>query len=257
MIMALLKALLMPLPWILLLLIVGLILSRPSQNKRRIKTGRYMILTGTLFLFFLSLLPVSNLIIYSLEGKYVPVSDEALSSLDIMVIIDGGLNAVGSHKDNPEPSGITYSRLLNGVRFYKQSSAEILALSGGVSQPDTESAAEVMKKIAMELGVQESSIVIETNSRNTMENASELVKVLPEGQGRRIGLVTSTLHIKRATKAFSKSFPNDTIVPIPVNHQYNPVPFNITTIVPSAGVFANSSQVLRDWIALLWYTIKC
>jgi uncharacterized SAM-binding protein YcdF (DUF218 family) len=216
-----------------------------------------MILTGTLILFVLSLLPVSNLIVYSLEGKYVPVSDEALSSLDVMVILDGGLNAVGSYKDNPEPSGITYSRLLNGVRFYKQSSADILALSGGAFLPDTESAAEVMKKIAIELGVPESDIVIETKSRNTMENASELVKVLPKGQGRRIGLVTSSLHIQRATRAFSKSFPNDTIIPIPVNHQYNPVPFDIKTVIPSAGVFANSSQVLRDWIALLWYTIRC
>lgn len=255
--MFLLKALLMPLPWILLLLIAGFILSRPTQKKRRIKTGRYMILTGTLILFILSLLPVSNLIVYSLEGKYVPVSDEALSSLDIVVILDGGLNAVGSYKDKPEPSGVTYSRLLNGVRFYKQSSADILALSGGTLLPDTEPSAEVMKKIAMELGVPESEIVIETKSRNTMENASELVKVLPKGQGRRIGLVTSTLHIQRATKAFSKSFPGDTIVPIPVNHQYNPVPFSATTMVPSAGVFANSSQVLRDWIALFWYSIRC
>ncbi len=255
--MALLKVFLMPLPWILLLLAVGLILTRPSKNKRRIKIGRYMILVGILILFVLSLLPVSNLIVYSLEGKYIPVSDEALSSLDIVVILDGGLYAVGSYKDNPEPSGITYSRLLNGVRFYKQSSADILALCGGVSQPDTESAAEVMKKIAMELGVPESNIVIETKSRNTMENASELVKVLPAGKGRRIGLVTSSLHIRRATKAFSRRFPNDTIVPIPVNYRYNPVRFGPTTVVPSANVLAKSSQALRSWIALLWYTIRC
>ena len=255
--MALLKALLMPLPWILLLLIVGWILSRPSQKKRRIKTGRYMILTGTSFLFVLSLLPISNLIVYSLEGKYIPVSDVALSSLDIVVILDGGLYAIGNYKDNPEPAGITYSRLINGVRFFKQSSASTLALSGGVVQQNTVSGAEVMKKIAMELGVSENSIVIETKSRNTMENASELAKVFPKGQDRRIGLVTSTLHIQRATKAFSKSFPDDIIIPIPVNQQYNPVPFNITNIVPSAGVFANSSQVLRDWIALFWYTIRC
>ena len=105
--MALLKVLLMPLPWILFLLIVGLILIKPSQNKRRIKIGRYVILAGTLILFALSLLPVSNFIIYSLEGKYVPVSDKILSSLDIVVILDGGLYAVGSYKDNPEPAGIT------------------------------------------------------------------------------------------------------------------------------------------------------
>jgi uncharacterized SAM-binding protein YcdF (DUF218 family) len=255
--MALLKVLLMPLPWILFLLIVGLILIKPSQNKRRIKIGRYVILAGTLILFALSLLPVSNFIIYSLEGKYIPVSDKILSSLDIVVILDGGLYAVGSYKDNPEPAGITYSRLLNGVRFFKRSSAGTLALCGGVSQPDTEPAAEAMKKIAMELGVPECDIVIEKKSRNTMENASELAKVLPKGQKRRIGLVTSALHIRRATKAFSKYFPDDTIVPIAVNSKYNPVPLDITTVVPSARVLADSSQVFRAWIALLWYTIKC
>lgn len=255
--MALLKVLLMPLPWILLLLIVGLILTRPSKNKRTIKIGRYMMFTGTLILFLLSLLPMSNLIALSLEGKYVPVSDDVLSSLDIVVILDGGLYVVGSYRDNPEPAGITYSRLLNGVRFFKQSSASTLALSGGISLRDTKPAAEVMKKIAMELGVSETDIIIETKSHNTMENASELAKVLPTGHGRRIGLVTSSLHIRRATKAFIKYFPNDIIEPIPVNYQYNPVRFSLTTIVPSAGVLANSSQSLRCWIALLWYTIRC
>jgi len=45
-----------------------------------------------------------------------------------------------------------------------------------------------MKELALVLGVQESTIITETRSRTTMENAAELVKLLPPAEQRQIGL---------------------------------------------------------------------
>jgi len=63
-----------------------------------------------------------------------------------------------------------------------------------------------MKALALELGVQESKIITEKRSGTTMENAAELVKLLPPAKQRRIGLVTSALHMLRSEKTFNPHF---------------------------------------------------
>jgi hypothetical protein len=56
-------------------------------------------------------------------------------------------------RDYPMPSGATYFRLFSSVRFFKQSGAETLILCGGGLQANSETDAEVMGRLAAELGV--------------------------------------------------------------------------------------------------------
>jgi len=100
-------------------------------------------------------------------------------------------------RDYPKPSDATYSRLLNGVRAFKQSGAKTLILSGGGPRPNSGSEAEVMRRLAAKLGVPEKNTMTETKSRNTMEHAINLAELLSETKNRRIGLVTSALHMLR------------------------------------------------------------
>jgi uncharacterized SAM-binding protein YcdF (DUF218 family) len=89
-----------------------------------------------------------------------------------------------------------------------------------------------------------------------MENASELAKLLSSTEKRRIGLVTSALHILRSEKAFRKQFPNDTIVPIPVNYIYSPDQHNLRSFVPSADALSTSNYALHEWIGIIWYFMR-
>jgi uncharacterized SAM-binding protein YcdF (DUF218 family) len=175
--------------------------------------------------------------------------------LDIVAILGGGMYAPGGFREYPEASGITYSRMFNGVRIFKRSGAETLALCGG-SEPGVESEAEVMAALASELGVPESRIITETESRNTMENGAGLAKLLPSAQARRIGLVTSALHMPRSVKVFRKQFPNDTIVPVPVNYIYPPHWRNPKSYVPSPDTLARSNYAIHEWIGMIWYVIR-
>ncbi len=113
-----------------------------------------------------------------------------------------------------------------------------------------------MKALALELGVPESRIIIETKSRNTMENAVNLAKMLSSTQARRIGLVTSALHMPRSVKVFQEEFPNDTIVPVPVNYLYSPDWSNPRAYMPSADTLAKSHYALHEWIGMVWYIIR-
>lgn len=252
----LLKLLAMPVVWILALMVLSLLLTSRLPKKKRYQLGRCSLFLGVCILFLLSTKPLSELLLYSLERQYPVPSDEMLSTLDIIAVLGGGMYTPGGFRQYSELSGIAYSRLLNGVRIFKRSGAETLALSGGSSEEAFRAEADVMKALALELGVPESRIVTETKSRNTMENGAELAKLFSSAQAKRIGLVTSALHMPRSVKVFRKQFPGSMIVPIPVNHFYSPDWGNLKSYVPSPDTLAKSNYAIHEWIGMMWYVIR-
>lgn len=251
-----LKFLAFPVVWILALMVFGFIQTSRLPKKRRYKLGRWALFLGISILFLLSTNPTSNLLVYSLESQYKVPSNEVLSTLDIVTVLGGGMYIPGGLRKDYEPSGAAYSRLVNGVRMFKRSNAGTLALSGGGPGNGFKSEAEVFKTIALELGVPENRIVTETKSHNTMENGANLAKLLYSSQTRRIGLVTSALHMPRSVKVFHKQFPNDTIVPIPVNHLYFPNWSDFRSYIPSSVNLMNSHDAIHEWIGMVWYIIR-
>lgn len=249
------KSIATPIIWILALLVGGLLLSMLSKRKLLQKAGRYSILLGVLALLVLSLNPVSNLIAYSLECRYAPISAEDLGALDVLVVLGCGVHPSGGLRAEAELDGPAYSRWYNGVITFRESNAGLLAFCGGRSWKDTESEAEVMKAMAVRMGVPANKILIETESRDTGENAAGLAELLPAGQRRRIGLVTSATHMLRSEKVFKKQFPNDVIVPIPVNYTYAPLHWTPGSFVPNVTALVKSTVALHEWIGIIWYSL--
>ena len=242
----LLKSLATPIVWVLALMILSLILIVHPEKKRRFKFGKFALLLGICILFLLSTEPVSNLLIYYLEYRYKLPSEEVLSDLDIVVILGGGVLTAGGFRKQDEASWATYSRMFNGVKIYKQSGANTLALCGAEE-------AEAMKQLACELGVQENKIISEASSGTTLENATELAKLLsPTGQ-KRIGVVTSASHMLRSEKTFQKIFSNNTIVPIPVNYIYRPDWYHYEGFIPSIGSLLKSNYAIHEWVGIVYY----
>lgn len=251
--MELFESLAKPVIWILALLVLGLILTGRLPKKKRYRLGRCALFLGIGLLFLLSSKPASELLVYSLECQYPLPSDEVLSTIDVVVILGGGVNLRGGFPMCSELSGPAYSRLVNGVRVFKQSEAETLALSGGGLE---ESEAEVMKALAMELGVPENRIIVETRSRNTMENGAKLAELISSTKTQNIGLVTSALHMPRSVRVFREQFPDDVIVPVPVNHLYLANWGELRSYIPSSGRFQDSHNAIHEWIGMVWYAIR-
>jgi uncharacterized SAM-binding protein YcdF (DUF218 family) len=252
----LLKSLATPVVWVLGLMVLSLVLTRRPEAKRRRKLGRYVLFLGILILAALSTRPASELLLYSLESRYEVPSTEVLSTLDVVVVLGGGMTRFGGFGKVPEPSGVAYSRVCNAVRIFKQSGAKTLAFSGGDSEPGALSEAEVMRALALEFGVPGGRIVTETKSRDTMENAALLAKLLPSTKPRRIGLVTSALHMPRSVKVFRHYFRNDTIIPVPVNHLCSPDWSDPKSYIPSSDTLARSNCAIHEWIGMIWYFLR-
>ena len=252
----LLKSISSPIVWILALLVMGIILAKYPRKKPYSKLGWLVVLAGTLALYLFSLGPISNLLVYSLECKCCSPPAEVLGTLDMVVILGEGVYPSNTFREYPEVTGVSYSRLFNGSKVFKQSSAVKLAVCGGGPIQTGETGGEVMRNLLVEFGVEESAIIAETESNNTMENATELAKLLGHTEKSRIGLVTSALHMPRSEKVFRRVFCEDTIVPIPVNYLYVPPEWNIASIIPSERALLKSAYAVHEWIGMVWYSIR-
>lgn len=254
--MYLLKSLATPVVWVLLLLAAGLILTRLGRGKRSFRIGWWSLLAGMMILLVLSLDPVANLLTYSLEHRYPSPSPEVLETLDVVVVLGGGLYSSGHLRREPELAREAYPRLYRGVEYFKNSGADVIVFCGGPSKLGTESEAETMRAMAVAMGVPVEQTVVEPHSHNTMTNATRLAGLLPPGEGRRIGLVTSATHMLRSKRVFARVFPRDAIVPIPVHFTYDPAGWTTEKITPMIRHLERSTVALHEWLGILWYAVR-
>jgi uncharacterized SAM-binding protein YcdF (DUF218 family) len=249
-----------PIIWILILLIPGLLLTRHLRKKKDSKLGWYLLLFGTLILFIFSNRIVSNGMVYFLESRYEPASINTLSTLDILVILSGGIRRPNRFNKNHEVIPVTFSRISEGIKAFNQSNAKKLVLSGAGSnskpKQDNKQEGQAMKDLALQLGVPEDKIILETNSCNTIEHAVEVVKLFPPEKKLKIGLVTSALHIMRSKKAFNKNFHPDNIVPIPVNYICSSTKLDLKSLIPSSDALSQSTYALHELIGILWLSVR-
>lgn len=108
------------------------------------------------------------------------------------------------------PSPALIDRVRVGVALLKEGRAQRLVLSGG-SPDGRPTEASVMKRLALELGAPEESLVLETKSRSTFENAAFTVPLL--GGEQEIILVSCDFHLARAMAHFRRR--GLTVWPVP------------------------------------------
>jgi len=259
--MVVLKSFTTPMLWVLVLLVLGLILTHQTRRRNpkprvSMRVGRFLLLLGLALLVALSLNPVANLLTYPLEARYPPPSPEALGTLDVVAVLGGGVRPSDSFRPEAELTVHSYPRFYRGVQVFRQTNAGLLAFCSGVGRAGGESEAETMKTLALRLGVPAERILAETQSQNTFENVANLARMLPAGQERRIGLVTSAIHMWRSYRVCAQQFPHDTIVPIPAYYAYEPTGWRVESFLPSAGNIERSTMALHEWIGLVWYSLR-
>ena len=91
-------------------------------------------------------------------------------------------------------------RLDCGIRLFQGGVAPLLLLSGGGTGPEPE--AELMRRMALARGVPDAALLVETGSRDTVENAWETARLLRPRGGRLIFLVSDRAHLPRAALLF-------------------------------------------------------
>lgn len=100
--------------------------------------------------------------------------------------------------------GDTNSRAKRAINLFKQGWAPIIIFSGDSADPKAESNAEVMRKLALSEGVPDSAIHIDSDSKNTRENAINTSKIINKIGAKDVILVSSPYHLRRVKLNFSR-----------------------------------------------------
>ncbi|MCB9046993.1 MAG: YdcF family protein [Chitinophagales bacterium] len=116
--------------------------------------------------------------------------------------------------ENGEPSPILKARLNKAVELYKQGAAgKIIVTGAAVDNQFVES--EVMALYCIKQGVPDTDIYIESNAKNTYENARLVKGIMKEKGYKKAIVVTSSFHKLRAQQFFSRELKEVTVVPAP------------------------------------------
>jgi uncharacterized SAM-binding protein YcdF (DUF218 family)/glycosyltransferase involved in cell wall biosynthesis len=127
---------------------------------------------------------------------------------DAVVVFAGGVGESG------EAGGGYQERLKHAVDLYRAGFAPRIIISSGFVFAFKE--AEVMRGLALDSGVPRTDIVLETRAANTHENVMYTHDILAHEGWRRILLVSSPYHMRRALLTWRKAAPEVEVIPEPV-----------------------------------------
>ncbi len=229
---------LMPLPLALTLLAAGLLLWR------RRRWSLSLVASAFFLLFVFSLPPVAGWLIAPLESRHPLWRAQADIPVAYVVVMGG------SHVDGALPltnklnTASTY-RLLEGIAIQRANPGSRLLLSGGGD--GRRSNAELMAETAMALGVGRDSIVLQTVSRDTVQEAVLVAEIVGEAP---TVVVTSASHMPRTLAAFERVG----LRPIPA-----PTHFldrrEARSWKPGLDHLAASSAALHEYLGLAWMAL--
>jgi uncharacterized SAM-binding protein YcdF (DUF218 family) len=108
-----------------------------------------------------------------------------------------------------------------------------------------------MAAVAERMGVPRSLILLDRTSHNTLENAAAVRALI---SSRKILLVTSASHMKRAVAMFSKA--GFTVIPAPCGYRARSRAHTPLNYIPRADHLETSSLALAEYISLTWYGLR-
>ena len=138
-------------------------------------------------------------------GYSSSVERSELADVQAIVVLDANTNRYGVEDiEIAVLSRQSAVRALEAVRVYRRIEPSLVVVSGGAyvrvgKLPE----GEAMREVLVAAGVPADRVVLDSMSRNTREHALNVSAILRARGVTRIALVTSSVHMRRAMRAFS------------------------------------------------------
>ncbi len=190
------------------------------------RRGRFMGLVFAVLVWIVAMPVTSTYLMGVLERAYMPVPVERFETADAICLLGGGVGQLEESDLLPcSDLKAAGDRVWMAARLYKAGKAPKIYCTGpGASKATT--------PLLVEMGVRAEDILSLDESRNTEEEAKGMEKALRATGGRKILLVTSGFHMRRAMRIFQKYAREIEVIPAPTD-------FN--------GLFQRSRSSLRDY----------
>jgi uncharacterized SAM-binding protein YcdF (DUF218 family) len=216
-------------------------------------TSKKRLLRTTLILFYL----FSNSFITDEFVRLYEERDQTYSELtgtyDVAIVL-GGFSNYDPTQELIQFHSAT-DRLMAGLQLYKTGRAKKILISSGSGQimnPD-EKEALFIKDYLLKIGIPKEDLIIESESKNTRENAMFTAEILNKkyNEGKYI-LVTSAMHMPRAKRCFNKV--NLDITPFSVDQQAGKRKYLMDhLLIPNVDSFARWQNLIKEWVGFIAY----
>jgi uncharacterized SAM-binding protein YcdF (DUF218 family) len=191
--------------------------------------------------------PAASLALRShLESQYpdIPV---AMLPLAGAIVVLGGTVTPPDAPGRVVDLGGGADRVWHAARLYKAGKAPLILLSGGSDPAYTlMSESQAMQVFLRDLGVPESAMLLEQQSRNTRQNAENSARLLHERGCNRILLVTSALHMERALREFESQ--GLEVIPAVTDREAGEPPPIPWRYLPDADSLSASARALKELV---------
>ena len=219
---------------------------------------RFFVLLGTLLLLVFSMPLVSDFLMRSVEVGSGRVPLERVGKAEAIVVLSGMIVTVEGAPLGEW--GDAVDRFDGGVALFKAGKAPLILFTRGQMpwQPDEVPEGELLAKRAMLQGVPKSAIRLTGVVANTADEAvaaRAVLGVAKQGVPRRIILVTSAFHLRRARFLFERA--GFEVEPFPVDYQVSERDgLTVLRFLPNAEALACSERALREVMGLLFYRVR-
>ncbi len=233
------------------LLVLGLALGLGLVFSRWRRLGRTLI--GVCFggLLLLTLLPIGGWLLLPLENRFP--APQSLPETASGIIVLGGSTSPGLTQMRNQPVlNDNSERLLAFASLARQYPRSRLVFTGGFGtlEPDQLREADVARQVLTSLGFGGRAIIFERESRNTFENARNLVKTIDPQSGETWLLITSARHMPRAVGSFRNV--GWKVTPYPVDYRTSGS-FGFSLGLRLGSNLGALSVALHEWLGLLAY----
>lgn len=216
---------------------------------RRYRIGLSMVTLGILWVTFCAIPVFVDRLQHGLEDQYAIRPALAYPMVDAIVVLGGDISPHGNIDWNDDTDTTAATRAGFGYLLFKAGRAPLILLSAG------EDGALHMARMLEQQGVPPTALLVESRSVTTYENALYSAAILRHEGIRRILLVTSAIHMPRATASFRKQGLD--VVPAPVfdSSQNNPYRNNHRWW-PQRAELWRCSHILHEYIGLWIYKLR-
>lgn len=244
---------------------VGLFAILSARQAYRAARRRPPVVALLLYIAFglLSTDRVADTILRSLEDRYAVPSVARAPQGDAVFVLGGMSNTLAKVDDQPQfTDGV--DRLLVALDLFRAGRASHIILTGKSALIEHKGTAESedLRAYLIAHGVPADRVLIETESRNTIENFEAGLTLAKAHRLHRVFLVTSAFHMYRAMATLDQvrlaNFADTPfeITPFPCDYRSDRLRSGIEAYVPSAHAMFKSSISIKEYMGLIGYAAR-
>ena len=193
---------------------------------------------------------------YRLETQYEIKGVGDLPNADAIVLLGGRLAGAIPPRRHVFDLGAASDRVWHAAALFRAGKVPVIIVSGGnqTDDPRIENESAATRQMLLALGVPDSAIQTERESRNTRENATKSRALIASLKLRRVLLVTSAQHMPRALATFRRVWAGLELELIAASTDVEAFPdlLDLTTRwLPDVGALAITTRAIKEYIGLV------